>query len=570
MRLRGGGATLLRPDGTATYQLASVVDDLELEITHVLRGSDHRPNLELQRRIARAVGGELPEVIHHGLMLGPDGKKLSKRHGHASIADLREEGFPPEGVRAYLDELGLPAHDVQLDLPRLRRLATDAIAAMSDAELAAAAGAPIEAVPALSRSAFARRGSRVRTVRRRPPVEASLRPTRVRRSSASASSGRTAPISSPRTGPRSVVRELKAVGGDLRSLRLALTGAAKGPELWAVLAAVPRDEALERARRACLALSTIAGCACTTASRATSSSCRPRPGRSGCTSAARPCTSASTSATGDRSSSESGSGTGFGTRVTRSRSSTTSPTSTTRSTRGRHPGRSEPGALRSARRRGSSRTPMLSGWDDPTSSLVRPRRSRRSWSSSRSSWRSEKAYVADGDVYFSVAGFPDYGRLSGARLEDMVAQETSELKRGSARLRALEGTEAARGRGLGIALGARTPWLAHRVLCHGREDPRPRVRDPRWRERPSSSRTTRTSSRSPGAWAAPSPGSGCTTACSSSTPAKMSKSLGNVVDAAKRARRLGSGGAARVPSDRCLEQAGRLRRRRDAAGGGPS
>ena len=57
VRLRRGGATLLRADGTATYQLASVVDDLELEITHVIRGSDHRPNLELQRASrARSAG----------------------------------------------------------------------------------------------------------------------------------------------------------------------------------------------------------------------------------------------------------------------------------------------------------------------------------------------------------------------------------------------------------------------------------------------------------------------------------------------------------------------------------
>ena len=67
LRLRGGGTTLLRPDGTATYQLASVVDDLALEITHVIRGSDHRPNLELQppdragcRR--RAPGGDPPRA----------------------------------------------------------------------------------------------------------------------------------------------------------------------------------------------------------------------------------------------------------------------------------------------------------------------------------------------------------------------------------------------------------------------------------------------------------------------------------------------------------------------------
>ncbi len=77
VRLARGGATLLRPDGTATYQLASVADDLDLGVTEIIRGSDHRPNLELHRRIARALGGELPEVIHHGLVLGPDGMKLS-------------------------------------------------------------------------------------------------------------------------------------------------------------------------------------------------------------------------------------------------------------------------------------------------------------------------------------------------------------------------------------------------------------------------------------------------------------------------------------------------------------
>ena len=149
VRLVRDGTTLLRPDGSATYQLASVADDLDLGITHVIRGSDHRPNLPVQQRIARALGGELPEVIHHGLVLGPDGKKLSKRHRHASVGELRDEGFPAAAVRAYLEELGLPEHDVSLDLARLRRLGVDAIAAMSDDELAAAADAPLDAVPAL-------------------------------------------------------------------------------------------------------------------------------------------------------------------------------------------------------------------------------------------------------------------------------------------------------------------------------------------------------------------------------------------------------------------------------------
>jgi glutamyl-tRNA synthetase len=249
VRLRGSGTTLLRADATATYQLASVVDDLELGITHVLRGSDHRPNLEVQRRIARAVGGELPEVIHHGLVLGPDGKKLSKRHGHSSVAELRSEGFPPDAVRSYLDELGLPEHDVQLDLARLRRLAVDAIAAMSDEELSSAVGAPLEVAPAL-RGARSLEEAREYARLVRDPASAGLPPD------ATATLERFQELRS-QTGEwlgiddsRAVVRELKAVGGDLRALRLALTGSATGPELAAVLAAISREEALARASRA--------------------------------------------------------------------------------------------------------------------------------------------------------------------------------------------------------------------------------------------------------------------------------------------------------------------------------
>jgi tryptophanyl-tRNA synthetase len=249
VRLARDGTTLLRADRSATYQLASVADDLELGITHVIRGNDHRPNLELQQRIARAIGGELPEVMHHGLVLGPDGKKLSKRHGHSSIAELRDEGLPARAVRAYLDELDLPEHDVQLDLTRLRRLAIDAIAAMSDDELAAAADAPLEAVPVLRGArSLVEAGAYARMVLEPEPVRLPIdvRPTLVR----------FVELRSPAADRLSLdeshalLRELKAVGGDLRSLRLALTGASTGPELSAVLSALDREEALGRARRA--------------------------------------------------------------------------------------------------------------------------------------------------------------------------------------------------------------------------------------------------------------------------------------------------------------------------------
>ena len=235
--LRFGQTTLLRPDGTPTYQLASAVDDLDLGITHVIRGSDHRANEELQAALIRALGGEAPEYIHHGLLLGEDGSKLSKRHGASSLADLREAGIPPEAVRAYLEELGLPRHDVHLDLARLRRLSVEALAALSDEALAERVGVPASVAPVL-------RGARdLREAREY--AEYVLEPQQV-------------PVDAPETlarfrelvevglEPRAVVRELKAVGGDLKAVRLALTGRERGPELAAVIAALPREELLRR------------------------------------------------------------------------------------------------------------------------------------------------------------------------------------------------------------------------------------------------------------------------------------------------------------------------------------
>src|SRR6476619_4943552 len=134
------GVMLWREDGSPTFHLASVVDDVDFRITHVIRGSDHRPNEALDAALHKALGSEPPAVIHHGLVVGEDGKKLSKRAEGATVASLREAGYPAEAVRAYLEGLGLPRHDVHLDLPRVRRLAIEAIEAMSDEELAARIG----------------------------------------------------------------------------------------------------------------------------------------------------------------------------------------------------------------------------------------------------------------------------------------------------------------------------------------------------------------------------------------------------------------------------------------------
>lgn len=238
--LRFGRLTLLRADGSPTYHLASVVDDHDFGITHVVRGADHRPNTELQLELGRALGFDPPEYVHHGLILGPDGKKLSKRSSEvATVADLREAGIPADAVRAYLDELGEPAHDVHFDLPRLRRLAIDAIASMADEKLAEQAAAPVELVPAL-------RGARD-LVEARDMARSILQPEpAVIPDNAGPTLARFVELEASGLEPRALVRELKAVGGDLKALRLVLTGRERGPELWAVIAALPREEALRR------------------------------------------------------------------------------------------------------------------------------------------------------------------------------------------------------------------------------------------------------------------------------------------------------------------------------------
>ncbi|HSB38146.1 MAG TPA: glutamate--tRNA ligase family protein [Gaiellaceae bacterium] len=237
------GTTLVREDGTPTHHLASVVDDVDFGITHVVRGSDHRPNEPLHRRLFQALGAQPPEFVHHGLILGADGRKLSERAEDATVTSLREAGIPAEAVRRYLEELGLPRHDVHHDLRRIRRLAIDAVGAFDDEELAERVSAPVELAPAL-------RGARDLN-EARDYAEAILDPVRV---------GVDAPETLERfrelvergngnAEPKALLRELKAVGGDLCALRLALTGRDRGPELWTVLAALPREELLRRAER---------------------------------------------------------------------------------------------------------------------------------------------------------------------------------------------------------------------------------------------------------------------------------------------------------------------------------
>ena len=97
---------LLRSDGTPVYMLAVVVDDYDMGITHVIRGDDHLNNAARQMMIYNAMGWKLPVYAHLPLILGEDGKKLSKRHGATSVEDYQTMGYPAAGMRNYLARLG--------------------------------------------------------------------------------------------------------------------------------------------------------------------------------------------------------------------------------------------------------------------------------------------------------------------------------------------------------------------------------------------------------------------------------------------------------------------------------
>ena len=97
---------IARSDGSALYNLAVAVDDLDMGITHVIRGEDHLSNTPRQAMILAAMGVDPPIYAHLPLLHGPDGKKLSKRHGAASVQELRDSGYLPEAVRNYIALLG--------------------------------------------------------------------------------------------------------------------------------------------------------------------------------------------------------------------------------------------------------------------------------------------------------------------------------------------------------------------------------------------------------------------------------------------------------------------------------
>ena len=105
---------ILRSDGTPTYNFTVVVDDMDMRISHVIRGDDHLNNTPRQINIFKALGAQPPEYAHLPMILGPDGAKLSKRHGAVSVMQYREDGYLPDALLNYLVRLGWSHGDQEI------------------------------------------------------------------------------------------------------------------------------------------------------------------------------------------------------------------------------------------------------------------------------------------------------------------------------------------------------------------------------------------------------------------------------------------------------------------------
>lgn len=148
---------VLRSDGTPTYMLAVVVDDHDMGVTHVIRGDDHLNNAARQQMVYDAMGWDVPVWAHIPLIHGPDGKKLSKRHGAVGLEEYQAMGYPASAMRNYLARLGWAHGDdefftdaqakdwfdlpgigrspARLDFKKLENLSGQHIATMADADL---------------------------------------------------------------------------------------------------------------------------------------------------------------------------------------------------------------------------------------------------------------------------------------------------------------------------------------------------------------------------------------------------------------------------------------------------
>jgi glutamyl-tRNA synthetase len=291
-----GDFILVRSSGGAGYNFAAAVDDRDMHITHVIRGDDHLTNTARQLLVLDALGAEPPQYAHHSLVLGPDGSKLSKRHGATAVGEYRVLGYLPQAVDNYLallswshgeqEVLTLPAMEQEFEIealsaspaifdqPKLDWLGHQHVMLLADEEhqrMVAErlpAGTPPPAAAALaaalkpSISYYGQVPELTAQVLVAPAPEA-LRPA------LSAVSFADVPLDEflrlraegaewlPPEAARVLLAAYRAAAAErglgarraLPPLRLLLTGREHGPELHYVLAAIARDDAVGRVRR---------------------------------------------------------------------------------------------------------------------------------------------------------------------------------------------------------------------------------------------------------------------------------------------------------------------------------
>jgi glutamyl-tRNA synthetase len=286
---------LLRADGTPTYNLSVVVDDHDMGVSHVIRGDDHFTNAFRQTQIYRALGWAAPDFAHVPLIHGPDGAKLSKRHGALGVEAYRELGYLPEALRNYLLRLGWSHGDDEIisteqaiawfdidaigraparfDFAKLANLNGHYIRATDDARLAALVerrfGTSLDPTRRkILEAALPQIKSRAKTIIELtdlarfyvvprpllidPKARALLEPARQVLSDAATALAACPWSEADLEATIRALAEAKGMKlGDIaQPLRAAITGATASPPIFAVMAVIGRDEALGRLRDA--------------------------------------------------------------------------------------------------------------------------------------------------------------------------------------------------------------------------------------------------------------------------------------------------------------------------------
>lgn len=283
---------LARPDGTPTYNFCVVIDDVDMNITHVIRGDDHVNNTPRQINMFNALGAKLPVFAHTPTVLGQDGEKLSKRHGATSLVQYAEEGYLPETMVNFLARLGWshgneevfspqqlaewfdlehinpapgkfdPEKLAWLNQEHMKRTSLDALAARAEPFFRGegfdlAKGPPVSTVVELYRervSTLKEMAQQAGYFYHRPHVDGNLIAKHVNDANRAALTELAAQLQSIVWNKESIAAAAKAIVAQhklkmpqiMMPLRVMLTGLEQTPAVDAVMAALGRDECLAR------------------------------------------------------------------------------------------------------------------------------------------------------------------------------------------------------------------------------------------------------------------------------------------------------------------------------------